>query len=245
MSRNPLRIGVLLVGNVQLLDLAAVDLLFMIDPSYLTACQLPKPLIELGRPVSVAYIGKAGPKAHQETTSNLSLQLTHSLTDPAVQPGALDVILIPGPEPSTVPEAEYLDFVRAHNTAGTHILSICTGILVVAHAGIATGKRATGPRMMIPMLREQFPEVARWDDSLRAVHDGNLWCSGGITNGHDLIAEYLRTIVAEPLVKTILGMADVPERSLKYDSAPTTDNLFFLWQVFRALPSMLFRSVKA
>jgi transcriptional regulator GlxA family with amidase domain len=98
--------------------------------------------------------------------------------------------------------------------------------------------------MMIPMLREKFPET-QWDDSLRAVHDGNLWCSGGITNGHDLIAMYLRTIVAEPLVKTILGMADVPERSLKYDSAPTTDNLFFLWQVLRALPSMLFRSIKA
>ncbi|KAH1485174.1 hypothetical protein KXV81_004393 [Aspergillus fumigatus] len=244
MTRKPLRVGVLLVGTVQLLDLAAVDLLFMIDPSYLTACTLPKPLIELGRPVSVVYIGKAGPQAHQETTSNLSLQLTHSPTDPAVQPGALDVILIPGPEPSTVPDAEYLDLVRAHNAAGTHILSICTGILVVAHAGIAKGKHATGPRMMIPMLRETFPE-AQWDDSLRAVHDGNLWCSGGITNGHDLIAMYLRTIVAEPLVKTILGMSDVPQRSLKYDSAPTTDNLFFLWQVLRALPSMLFRSIKA
>ncbi|EAW09266.1 DJ-1/PfpI family protein [Aspergillus clavatus NRRL 1] len=240
----PLRIGVLLVNTVQLLDLAAVDLFYMIDPSYLSACSLPKPLIDLGRPVQIHYIGKSGPNTHQDTTSNLSLQLTASLTDKAVQPHALDILLIPGPEPSTVPDDAYLDFVRAHHDAGTHVLSICTGILVVAHAGIANGKRATGPRMLVPMLRENFPDVAVWDASRRVVRDGNLWCSGGITNGHDLVAQYLRTIVAEPLVKTILAMADVPERSLSYESAVTTDNFFFLWQVLKALPTMLFRSIK-
>lgn len=39
-------------------------------------------------------------------------------------------------------------------------------------------------------------------------------------------------------------MADVPERSLSYESAVTTDNFFFLWQVLKALPTMLFRSIK-
>jgi hypothetical protein len=66
---------------------------------------------------------------------------------------------------------------------------------------------------------------------------------GGITNGLDLVAHYLRENYPPALVNTILAMADVPERSVKYDTGPTRDNMFFLWQVLRVLPSAAFRMI--
>jgi len=68
---------------------------------------------------------------------------------------------------------------------------------------------------------------------------------GGITNGHDLVAEYLRETYPNALVNTILAMADVAERSLKYERAVTRENIFFLWQFMKALPSVMFKMLRA
>ncbi|KAJ5119902.1 hypothetical protein N7448_010571 [Penicillium atrosanguineum] len=99
----PLRIGVLLVDSVQLLDLAAVDLIFMATPEYIEEIGMPKPLQELGRPCEIHYIGRDGPNAHSSVTSQMSLRLTDSLTDAAVAPGNLDLLYIPGPPPKSMP----------------------------------------------------------------------------------------------------------------------------------------------
>ena len=174
-----LRVGVLLVDYVQLLDLAAVDLIFMATPEYFEEIGMPKPLQDLGRPCEIHYIGRDGLNAQSPVTSQMSLRLTDSLTDAAVAPGNLDLLYIPGPPPKSMPPSiEYLDFVRKHNAAATTIVTVCTGILVAAHAGITKGKTATAPRFLIPLLRKQFPDTKLWSDALRFTSDGNLWTSG-------------------------------------------------------------------
>lgn len=179
MPLQPLRIGVLMVDSVQLLDLAAVDLLYMTSPEYIADIGMPKPLQDLGRPCEFHYIGLDGANNHSPVTSSMSVQLTNSLTDDAVAPGNLDVLYLPGPPPKNMPPAEaYLDFVRKQDAAGATVMTICTGILIAAYAGITKGRTATAPRFLIPQLRKQFPETKLWDDSVRLVHDGNLWTSG-------------------------------------------------------------------
>lgn len=175
---QPLCVGVLLPGTVQLLDLAAVDLLYMTTPEYLHECSLPQPLIDMGRPCEIHYIADEGRNATVNTTAQMTLLLTNSLTDDAVAPGKLDVVIIPGPPPKAMPPAEeYLDFVRNHYAAGTSILSICTGAYVVGYSGIAKGREVTAPRLLIAEMKRKFPE-AKWDDSVRVARDGNLWTSG-------------------------------------------------------------------
>ncbi|KAJ5530658.1 hypothetical protein N7527_004051 [Penicillium freii] len=238
---TPLRIGVLLVGTVQLLDLSAVDLLYMTTPEYLEECSLPQPLIDLGRPCEIHYIAHNGPNSTVNTTAQMSLQLTDSLTDSAVSPGKLDILLIPGPSPKAMPPAEeYLDFVRGHFAADTPILSICTGAFVIGYAGIAKGREVTAPRLLVPEMRRRFPE-ANWDDSVRVARDGNLWTSGGITNGHDLVAGYLREHYPAALVNTILVAADIPSRPAAYASSARSDTLYVIWQVIMALPNAVIR----
>lgn len=174
---TPLKVGVLLVDTVQLLDLACIDLLYMTTPAYLSACQLPQPLVSLGRPCEIHYIGKQGAGSLHTTTAGLSLILTKSLSDPSVAPGHLDALLIPGPEPAFVPDQADLDFVRAHHEKGTEILSVCTGAYVCGYAGIVDGKSVTGPRALVPSLKRKFP-AGKWDDRVRVVRDGRVWSSG-------------------------------------------------------------------
>ncbi|KAJ5772621.1 hypothetical protein N7520_003150 [Penicillium odoratum] len=245
MTSQTIHVGILLVDIVQLLDLAAIDLLFMTCPEYLTELGVPKPIIDLGRPCKISYIALDGPTGSRDLTSQTSIPITHSLDDAEVAPGKLDLIYLPGPPPKRMPPAkEYLEFLQKHDAANVTILSICTGALVVAHAGLTKGRVVTAPRFLIPELRKNFPDVTIWDDTVRVTKDGNLWMCGGITNGHDLMIEYLRQNYPAPLVNTVLTAAEIVPRELEYTNGPMVDFLWMFWQVVCALPYSAVRLVK-
>ena len=175
---NSLRVGILLIPPVQLLDASSIDAFGMLTPSYLAACGLPAPLVNLAIPVSIHYISASGQGTHASMTASATLPVTDSLNSPAVQPGQLDVLLIPGPDPNLVPDEPVLDFIRAHQKADqTDFLVICTGSYPAGYAGLLDGKRVTGPRALVPKLSEKFPQAKfverRWE------RDGRLWSSGG------------------------------------------------------------------
>ncbi|KUL85316.1 hypothetical protein ZTR_07960 [Talaromyces verruculosus] len=218
-----LRVGILFTGIVQLLDLAAVDLFGMTTPEYLAICGLPQEIIDLARPLKLYYIGC--PSATALTTSNASnavqvtstagVCLTHTIDDGDVSPGNLDILVIPGPEPTTIPDEKTQAFVRAHHENKTTFLVICSGAFVTARSGIYEGRHVTGPRAFLPVLKEEFPN-ATWDDSVRVVQDGHIWTGGGITNGIDLVAAYLKATFPTPVAEIVCSMAEVGDRPLKY-----------------------------
>jgi putative intracellular protease/amidase len=181
-----LRIGVFIPATVQLLDLSPVDLFGMLDPKYLAACQLPAPLVGLGIPSTIHYISVPSTGSHVELTASAVLKISKIITDPEVQPGMLDVLLVPGPDPASVFGEEVLDFVRGHvewkgkgeeDGNKTDVLSVCTGAVVLGQSGVLDGKRASGTRAIMAKLRKDFPD-ARWVDDKRWVRDGNIWMSG-------------------------------------------------------------------
>ncbi|KAJ5334864.1 hypothetical protein N7452_007267 [Penicillium brevicompactum] len=238
---SDLRIGVLLIGTPQLLDLSPIDLFWMTTPSYLTECSAPAPLQAQSRPCEIHYIGAT--LAPAPVTANMTILPTNAISDSAVAPGKLDVLMIPGRAPGAgSPDDEYLDFVRAHNAAGTSILSICTGAYAIGYSGIADGRTVTGPRLLVPELKDKFPD-ANWLGELRVIRDENLWSCGGITNGHDLVAAYLRENYPAPLVNFVLALADVTERPKAYADAMAVDFGFMLWQVIKAVPNYLLKKL--
>ncbi|KAJ5306285.1 DJ-1 domain InhA-type [Penicillium antarcticum] len=237
-----LRIGVLLVGNVQLLDLAAVDLLYMATPEYLNSSSLTQTLIDMGRPCQIHYIGQEGAGGISTATAQMPIQLTDKPTDETVSPGKLDVVIVPGPSLKAMPPAEeHLDFLRGHYASGTSILGICTGTYIIGYSGIAKGRYVTAPRLLVPEMRKLFPEARMWDDGVRLARDGNLWTSGGVTNGYDLVIKYLRENYPELLVNTIIDQADITPRPLHYSSPATVNAAYVLWQMIKALPNTMFR----
>ncbi len=47
-------------------------------------------------------------------TASAFLKITHTINDAEVQPGMLDIVLVPGPDPSLVFDEETLSFIRKH-----------------------------------------------------------------------------------------------------------------------------------
>jgi transcriptional regulator GlxA family with amidase domain len=139
-------------------------------------------------PSSPSAAGAPKPKAEIPTflpmTAMVSIQPTHTILSPEVQPGNLDVLIIPGPDPSESFTEPTLEFVRGHANHDTHpadILSVCTGIFICAAAGILKDKQACGPRGLQGQLVNRYPDVEWVGHKLRWVQAGNVWSSGELS----------------------------------------------------------------
>jgi len=58
---------------------------------------------------------------------------------------------------------------------------------------------------------------------------------GGITNGQEMVAAYLREKHAGPATEAVLAMADVGEKGIEYSTGKARDNAFWLWQIIRSV----------
>lgn len=176
-----IRIGVFIPHGAQTLDTACVDVLGVMSHEYLSAIpQLPAHVAALAPHVSVAYITTPTQGSDIPLTSGMTIRATHSYGDAEVAPGKLDVVLVPGPDPMLAFDDEgALAWLRAQaGVEGVDVLSICTGLFVCGAAGIADGKRASGPRGLQGMLKERFAKIELVGDEYRWVRDGNFWSSG-------------------------------------------------------------------
>jgi putative intracellular protease/amidase len=204
MKIQELRIGVFIPRSVQLLDMSPIDLFGMLSPEYLRACQLPAPLVKLGTPSTIHYISMPESGTHIKLTAKAVLKISKTIKDKEVQPGMLDIILVPGPDPSTVFDGDILDYLRAHaswrgsNGESTDILSVCTGCILLGQSGILKGKKASGPRGIVSKLCKDFPDTT-WVDDKRWVKDGNIWTSGEQTYSPTNFPWSLRTFAVRSM----------------------------------------------
>lgn len=114
-------------------------------------------------------------------TSGVNIMRTHHYAETAVAPGQLDIVLVPGPDPSTVAfEAGAVDWLRRQGEVETtDILSVCTGIFVCGEACLLRSRTACGPRGLQVEIRDRFgPNNVLRGTELRWVQDGRFWSSG-------------------------------------------------------------------
>ncbi|TGJ85978.1 hypothetical protein E0Z10_g2775 [Xylaria hypoxylon] len=238
MTKSLVKIGVFVPGETQLLDLACVDLFHMMSKEYLSVIpMLPKHMLDIAPSVKIFYITSPEKKPSMvPLTANLNIYATHDITDAEVQPGKLDIVLVPGPEPGTSWEKPILDFLRAHSECETtDVLSVCTGIFLCGAAGLLEGRTACGARGMQDQIRKQHPTAKLVGEKYRWIQDGNFWSSGGITNGNDLVAAYARTGKHFPsaVVEIACKMADVGDRSQLYSESQTAFTLGIVWLIIK------------
>jgi transcriptional regulator GlxA family with amidase domain len=69
--------------------------------------------------------------------------------------------------------------------SGRRMVSVCSGALLLARAGVLDGRAATTHWRHLHRLRKDHPSV-RVDDDRLFVRDGNVWTSAGVTAGIDL-----------------------------------------------------------
>lgn len=60
----------------------------------------PEPdLPSLAPEIKISYVGARAAGSQMDLTASLKVQLTHHFADEEVQPGKVDIILVPGPDP--------------------------------------------------------------------------------------------------------------------------------------------------
>ncbi|KAL9119853.1 MAG: hypothetical protein Q9187_003589, partial [Circinaria calcarea] len=187
----PLQVGIILLSDgVQLLDVSSADILGMMQPSYLRACSLPESIIAQGVEMEFHYVTESG-EGMQAMTAGFRLGVTDSI---ATCP-PLDILILGGPSPAYVPSPAVISFLRTQLAHCDAFMTVCTGIFPALHAGTLSGRAATGPKGLLPLLGKQHPDV-KWERK-RWVRDGKIWTSGTITNGLDSMAAFMRERFAD------------------------------------------------
>ncbi|MCF1593991.1 GlxA family transcriptional regulator [Streptomyces muensis] len=112
-------------------------------------------------------------------------------------------LLVPGGEGTRTPQPELVDWLRAHGTCAERLVSVCTGAILLASAGLLDGRRATTHWAYCDKLARDHPEVQVDPDPI-FVRDGHVATSAGVTSGIDLAL----ALVEEDLGRDVaLGIA--------------------------------------
>ena len=212
--------GVLLVDprghGVQFQDVSPVDLIANLSNEYLSS--MPGPILDPIRPFGIDLA------MHYIADSLEPVRLTGGVkivpTDTYGTCPALDYLWIPGPTPAYAPSAAEIQLIRARYAEVKAVFSVCTGAIVLGASGIADGRRATGNRAVIEMLKQNFAKV-QWSAEDRWVVDeeGKLWTSGGAQTGIDMIAAYIKEHFHPAVVGFAMSAGDFEIREQKYPTA--------------------------
>jgi cyclohexyl-isocyanide hydratase len=136
-------------------------------------------------------------------------------TVPLAEVAHCDVLLVPGGM-GVVPAMEdpaFVDALRRLGGGARHVVSVCSGSLALAAAGLLRGRRAACHWAWRELLAE-FPDVT--PDPARVVRDGHVFSGGGVTAGID-VALTLAAELAGP------ALAQAIELGIEYAPAPPFD----------------------
>nr|WP_211112579.1 transcriptional regulator FtrA [Azospirillum sp. SYSU D00513] len=101
-------------------------------------------------------------------------------------------IVIPGwRHPDEPPPAELLDALRRAHGRGARILSICSGVFVLAAAGLLSGLRATTHWRYTDRLQARHPDI-RVEPGVLYIDNGTILTSAGSAAGLDLALHLVR-----------------------------------------------------
>ncbi|WP_368563191.1 transcriptional regulator FtrA [Pseudoxanthomonas sp. UTMC 1351] len=103
-----------------------------------------------------------------------------------------DIIVVPGwRSPDERPPEKLLAALRRAHARGARLCSICSGVFVLAHAGLLEGKRAATHWRYASQLAQQFPGITV-DASSLYVDEGQIITSAGSAAGLDMLLHLVR-----------------------------------------------------
>jgi AraC family transcriptional regulator, transcriptional activator FtrA len=121
-----------------------------------------------------------------------------------------DTIVIPGwQNTDQPPPARVLSAIRAAYQRGARVVSICSGVFVLAAAGLLDGKRATTHWRYADKLATRFPRV-RVEPDVLYIDEGRVLTSAGSAAGIDLCLHIIRTDFGAEVANQVAKRLVVP-----------------------------------
>lgn len=124
-----------------------------------------------------------------------------------------DLLVIPGGfgTRALLEDAAVLDWIRTAAARATRVTSVCTGALLLARAGLLTGRRATTHWGALDLLGTLDPTVTV-ERRLRVVDDGVV-SSAGVSAGIDMALDVVQTMYGREVADETARYMEYPRRS--------------------------------
>jgi transcriptional regulator GlxA family with amidase domain len=134
------------------------------------------------------------------------------------------LVIIPNwRDPAEPPPGPLLTALRAAHARGTRVAGLCSGVFVLAAAGLLDGRPATTHWALAGQLAQMYPKVAVRPDELY-VDDGDVLTAGGGAAGMDLSLHLLRehcgAAVANRLARYMVVPPHRPGGQAQYIESP-------------------------
>jgi transcriptional regulator GlxA family with amidase domain len=103
--------------------------------------------------------------------------------------GATDLVFVPsaglGLEALLARNRAAIEFVRERHARGARVAGVCSGVALLAEAGILDGRRATTHWGLVEAYARRWPAVA-WDSDALVTESDGVYCGGGVHAALDL-----------------------------------------------------------
>lgn len=162
-------VAILIYDNVEVLDFAGPFEVFITGSNY-------------GRDFHVYTVAESNRPVN--ALGGLSVNPAYTIQD-CPKP---DIILVPGGRGSRqeMHNKVLTDWIGKNADEVELLLSVCTGALLLAKAGVLEGLRLTTNRLAMDELRQAAPESAEIVETARYVDNGKIIMSAGISAGIDM-----------------------------------------------------------
>jgi transcriptional regulator GlxA family with amidase domain len=123
----------------------------------------------------------------------------------------LDVIVAPGGwgTRKELKNPILLDWLRARAAEAETVTSVCTGSLLLGHAGLLDGLRATTHWQALDLMRDSLPSVTVVYDK-HFVQDGRVFTSAGISAGIDMALKVVERYYGEGVARATARYMEFP-----------------------------------
>ncbi|MFF6779385.1 DJ-1/PfpI family protein [Streptomyces sp. NPDC012510] len=132
------------------------------------------------------------------TSSGLTLVPDHPLADTPTP----HTLLVPGGQGTRHPAADVVDWLREHGPRAKRLVSVCTGAILLAEAGLLDGRRVTTHWAYCDKLARDHPSIDVDPDPIY-IRDGYIATSAGVTSGIDLALALVEEDIGRDAALTI------------------------------------------
>ena len=134
--------------------------------------------------------------------SRLPVHVAHSVAD--LDPAGVDTLVVAGGGgvDAACQDDALVRWIAAAGQRARRVTSVCSGVFLLAAAGLVTGRRVTTHWSRAEQLRREHPEVTVDCDPI-FIADGRVWTSAGVTAGMDLALALVEDDLGRDVAHTV------------------------------------------
>jgi transcriptional regulator GlxA family with amidase domain len=124
---------------------------------------------------------------------------------------ALDVLVVPGGWGTRreIHNTALLGWIAQRGRQVETLTSVCTGAMLLGHAGLLDGRRATTHWRSLDWMTESFPQVTV-ERALHVVEDGHVLTSAGISAGIDMALRVVARYHGDAIARATARQMEYP-----------------------------------